>query len=121
MDRQLSRQSQFKDSTRAFLSRAQKLEIADAAYRAYDHLLSLCEPSNSSFNRKSFRQRTDNVFRAGSLIKGKLQRRHLCRRERQIEIWSHAFEIAEETGESVVEIYDYLMPFMHPYVSEDPY
>ena len=121
MDKQLSKHSQSKNSTRAFLSRAQKLEIVDAAYRASDQLLSLCEPSHSGFDKKTFRQRADIVSRAGSLIKGSLDRRHVCRRERQIEIWGHAFEIAEETGESVIEIYDILMAFMHPYVSEDPY
>ena len=54
-----------------------------------------------------------------SLIKGSIQSRNLYRGERQLEIWQHAWTIAEETGSSVIDVHASLMSWMTAYAFEE--
>ncbi len=103
----------FKRSTRSLLSREQKSEIVDAVNRASDRLLRL------DFRVGSLKQRLANFDRLIMLGKGSIQSRSVYRGERQLEIWQHAWTIAEETGSSVIDVHASLMRLMTAYVSED--
>ncbi len=110
MNGQLPSNDHFKGSTRALLSQAQKREIIHAVDRASDHLLSL------SYREGSFSQRMAPMRRVIMLIKGSTQSRHFYRWERHAEVWQHAWDIAEETGASVIDVHRSLSSLMQKYV-----